>query len=158
MPYNGYSETERRAKGEERARLLRAGALPEHPSACMLCGDPDVPVEAHSEDYSVPYLWDPPAVYWLCVHCHRHKLHRRFLSPDTWRAFLAHVRRGGYASDLHDPAIAKEIAAYREALKNERLFELRALRPRPDMRDVEWWDALTMNKASLNDRRARPRP
>jgi len=158
MPYNGYSEKERNGKGRERARLLREGIIPARPADCMLCGDPNVPVEGHSEDYSVPYRWEPPALYWLCVHCHRHKLHRRFLSPESWEAHLAHVRRGGYARELKDRAIADEIAAFKRARKAGNTMTLRTLRARKGLGDIEWWDKLTMEKASLEDPLARPRP
>src|SRR5258705_7600014 len=102
MPYNGYTEKERRAKGRARKLLLRTGTIPDHPSDCMLCGDPVAPVEGHSEDYSQPYRWQPPELYWLCIHCHRDKLHKRFSNPNLWIAYLAHVRRGGYARELKD--------------------------------------------------------
>ena len=158
MPYNGYTEEERRAKGRERARLIQAGVLSTHPADCMLCGDPEVPVEGHSEDYSTPYRWEPPALYWLCVHCHRHKLHRRFLNPKSWRVYLAHIRRGGYARDLRDPVVANELAAFRRAMNQGKPAGLRVLRERKGLRDVEWWDTLTMDRASLDDPSARPRP
>jgi len=32
-------------------------------------------------------------------------------------AFLAHVRRGGYAADLKDPAIKKQLDGYRAAMR-----------------------------------------
>jgi hypothetical protein len=157
MPYNGYSEKERNAKGRARAQLLRNGVIPAHPSDCMLCGDPDVPVEGHSEDYSEPYLWEPPALYWLCHHCHRGKLHRRFLKPSLWHAYLEHIRRGGYARDLKDPEIGKEFESFHTAQKRGNPGTLRQLRDRPGLRAEEWWDTLTMDAASLTDSRARPR-
>src|SRR6185295_5191989 len=79
---------------------------------CELCGDAEVPVEYHDEDYSLPYLWGPPALFSLCRHCHRDKLHKRFTRPMAWEAFLAHVRRGGYARDLRDPGTKAEVTAY----------------------------------------------
>jgi hypothetical protein len=157
MPYNGYTEQERVAKGKARARLLVGGTIPAHPSDCMLCGDPDVPVEGHSEDYSKPYRWEPPALYWLCRHCHRDKVHKRFFNPKLWRAFLAHVRRGGYARDLKDPSVAREFAQFRRALDAGRPFTLRPLRARDGLADTEWWDGLTLDPASLADPAFRPR-
>lgn len=158
MPYNGYTEKERRAKGEARAELLLSGVIPVHPSDCMLCGDPEVPVEGHSEDYSKPYLWQTPALYWLCRHCHRDKLHKRFSNPGLWKAYLAHIRRGGYARELRDPAIAREFAQFRAALKRGEAVSLRPIRSRPGLAVTEWWDRLTMDCTSLTDPAARPRP
>lgn len=157
MPYNGYTEKERRPKGDARARLLRNGTIRERPSDCMLCGDPEATVEGHSEDYSQPYLWEPPALYWLCRHCHRDKLHKRFFNPKLWKAYLAHVRRGGYARELSDATIAREFTQFRVALKEGKPATLRPLRDRPDLAACEWWDHLTIDRASLNDPAARLR-
>src|SRR5689334_17545615 len=107
--YNGYSWKERYAKFQELKERIAQGKTPPPTGPCDLCGDPDVPVEYHDEDYSKEYLWEPRALYVLCQHCHRHKLHRRFNRPFAWEAFLAHVRRGGYASELQDPKVKKEV-------------------------------------------------
>src|SRR3982751_6604015 len=95
--YNGYDWNERYAKLRALNRRIRAGDSRAPTGPCQLCNDPEVAVEYHDEDYSQPYLWEPPALYALCRHCHRHKLHKRFSRPYAWRAFLVHVRRGGYA-------------------------------------------------------------
>jgi hypothetical protein len=115
----------------------------------MLCGDPESPVELHSEDYAMPYLWDPPAAYELCRNCHRNKLHKRFADPDRWRAFLLHVRRGGYARDLKDWRIAAEVRNAVAALRDGRRVELRQLRPRVARAGEAWIDALTLDPRSL---------
>ena len=95
--YNGYSPQEREIKFRVLKRLIDRGELPSASGPCMLCGDPDVPVEYHSEDYGEPFLWEPPAMRSLCRHCHRDKLHKRFSRHSAWEAYLMHVRRGGYA-------------------------------------------------------------
>lgn len=55
-PYNGYTAKERQEKFDELKRL-RAAGLSQESGPCMMCGDPEAPVEQHSEDYSKPYRW-----------------------------------------------------------------------------------------------------
>ena len=108
----------------------------------MLCGDPDVPVEYHTENYGHPYLWKPPAEFALCEHCHKHKLHKRFTQPgkELWLAFLAHVRRGGYARDLKEPGIKKEFADYRSGKLAE--SDLRPLNTNARTGTSGWFETL----------------
>lgn len=144
--YNGVPWKEREAKLKEQKRLIAAGAIEEASGPCMLCGDPDVPVEYHTEDYSQPYSqpysWVPPAEFVLCTHCHRFKLHKRFTQPgkELWLAFLAHVRRGGYARDLKEPGIKKEFADYRSGKLAE--SDLRPLNTNARTGTSGWFETL----------------
>ena len=122
----------------------------------MLCGDPKARLELHSEDYSEPFLFEPPAGYWLCIACHRNNLHKRFADPLRWQVFLAHIRRGGYASDLRQPAIRSQLAEFTTALREGRHKSLSALRPWM-ARDC-WWEALSLDASSKMDKAYRPRP
>lgn len=155
--YNGYSPEERDAKLKVANEKLASGELPEASGPCMLCNDPDVPVEYHSEDYGQPFVWGPPGVYTLCKSCHRFRIHTRFRHPDVWQAYLAHVRRGGYARDLRDPAIAAEFKAYRLAIKRGEPAELNPLRPYAPTPGAEWFANLRLDKESLTDPAARLR-
>jgi hypothetical protein len=105
----------------------------------------------------MPYRWEPPAEYALCRTCHKNKLHKRFSNPSDWEAWKAHVRRGGYSSDLATPDIAAELKAYKAARERGTSFTLRQLRPRVVTRS-EWWERLRIDKASLTDPKARVRP
>lgn len=156
--YNGYSAREREVKFRELKRLVARGELLPASGPCALCGDPEVPVEYHDEDYGEPFIWGPPALLALCRHCHRDKLHKRFWRHAAWQAFVAHVRRGGYARDLKDPAIKKEVAQYRAAIEQGKHFELRMLRPYSGTVGREWFASLRMDPESLTDPKARPRP
>lgn len=138
--------------------MLARGDIAPANGPCQLCGDPDVPVEYHDEDYSKPYLWAPPAMYALCRHCHRDKLHKRFSRPTAWTAFIAHVRRGGYARDMKDAEIKRELAAYQAAHERGESLALRPLRPHAQVADEEWFAKLRMAPESLIDPSARPRP
>jgi hypothetical protein len=132
--------------------LERSGqCLPkEAEGPCMLCGDPDTLVEPHAEDYSKPYKYVLPNTYWLCRYCHRTMLHKRFLNPARWAAYLAHVRRGGYGREFHDDrAINKEIAAFIKARGNNEVLQLRRLRAGRVFNSSEWWDRLTMDPACV---------
>lgn len=111
----------------------------------------------HSENYSLPYLCDPPAEYALCRLCHRDRLQKRFLKPDIWAAHKAHVRRGGYSSDVHRPEIVEELEAFGKAWRSGETVELRPLRPRVVAADA-WRERLTTDPSSLVSPAARPRP
>jgi len=155
-PYNGYRGRERDQKALARRRR-RAEGLPAHPlGPCAICGDPTVLLEAHAEDYSVPYRWEPPAEYALCRTCHKNKLHKRFSNPSDWEAWKAHIRRGGHSSDLAKPDIAAELRAYKAALRKGTHFALRQLRSRAAT-GSEWWERVRMDRRSLTDPKARAR-
>lgn len=157
--YNGYSPEERSEKFHAFPESKKQGLVPPRAKACMICNDPGVPLDLHSEDYSKPYLYDPPAVYALCKSCHRSRLHTRFRSPQAWEAFLAHVRRGGYARDLREnPEVAAEMKAFSAAQKKGEALELKQLRHYPHEIGTEWFTAVRMDKESLTDPAARPRP
>jgi hypothetical protein len=156
--YNGYSPEERNEKFKVLKRLLKTGAVGAALGPCALCGDPEVPVEYHSEDYAAPFLWNPPAMYALCRNCHRDKLHKRFWNLSSWDAFLAHVRRGGYARELvKDPTIKAEVRAYRAAIERGQHGSLRPLRRYAATVGQEWFANLRMDPGSLADSTARPR-
>ena len=148
-PYNGYSWDERMEKYDEMNRRIDNCKFDAPSGSCRLCGDPKVEVEYHDEDYGQPFIWTEPAIYVLCRHCHRQRLHGRFRFPFHWQAYLAHVRRGGYGSDLQDPEINAEFQKAAKALKNGQPFELRALRPYSGELGQEWFAGLTMEPASL---------
>lgn len=155
--YNGFSWKEREAKLRALKRKIAAGDIQPAGGCCALCGDPAVPLEYHDEDYGQPYLWTEPAMYALCRNGHRDKLHKRFSRPSAWQAFLAHVRRGGYARDLKDAAIRKEVQACQLAIEQQQPFDLRPLRPYARIPGEEWFATLHLDPASLMDRNARPR-
>ncbi len=148
--YNGFSPKEQNAKNWALRKAIKAGTVSRPSGPCALCGDPNVPVEYHSEDYSKPYCWHPPAAYELCRHCHRLKLHKRFTNPGMWNAFKAHVRRGGYASDLTStPAVRREFETYRSVPRGERM-ELRPLRRYHGVVREEWWEQLATIRPGEN--------
>jgi hypothetical protein len=155
--YAGFSPNERSDHLKAQKSLIAAGDLAPASGPCGICGDPDSPVEYHSEDYAQPYCWTPPAAYALCAYCHRHQLHRRFWRPDHWTAYLAHVRRGGYARDLENPTVRIEFEYFRWAVRRGRSAKLYPLRPYAAIPGTEWFARLTMSVQSLRDPAARPR-
>src|SRR5947209_7927823 len=119
--YNGYTWNDRMAKYREMQRRLESRELAWPCGPCQLCNDPGgentgVAFEYHDEDYSREYRWSPPAAYVLCRDCHVYRVHQRFRNPWSWFAFLAHVRRGGYAREMRDTRVKAEVANYRRAL------------------------------------------
>lgn len=160
--YNGYSGAERLDKFKEMNRLLAVGGLPKPIGACDLCGDSGVELEYHDEDYSIPYLWTKPAAYMVCHHCHVQKIHARFRFPHRWKAFLAHVRRGGYASDLYgedvSPELTREFEACCEAFKTGQPRTLKRLRNYRGDVGQEWFAQLSVAEISRSAPASRPRP
>lgn len=146
--YNGYNPAERNEKFREMKRKIVIGELSPPSGPCALCGDPDSDVEYHDEDYGIPYQWSEPSAYVLCRHCHRQKLHTRYSRPVVWQAYLAHVRRGGYARDLEDPLIKREFVSCCNALKHGQAFLLRNLRPYTRNIGEEWFASLRLNRES----------
>lgn len=148
--YNGFTGKEREANGAALRRAIQAGTVAAPTGPCSVCGDPSAKVEYHSEDYSKPYKWSPPAAFPVCLACHRNKLHKRFGNPDMWDAFKAHVRRGGYASDLKQPEVARELQRYMEAKREGRTVEseLSSLRPYPHVVGAEWWADLASTQGA----------
>jgi hypothetical protein len=155
--YNGYSPKERDDKFKAMKKLLAKGELLQPTGSCSLCNDNEVPLEYHDEDYGAPFIWEPPALLTLCRHCHRDKLHKRFSRPVAWLAYIAHIRRGGYARDLKDLQIKKEVDAYKAALEKNEVFALKTLRPYQHEIGKEWFANLRMDIESLSDPLARAR-
>ena len=155
--YNGYSPKERDDKYKELKKLIANGVLAVANGPCDLCNDPNVSVEYHDEDYGLPYLWEKPALLSLCRHCHRYKLHKRFNNPSNWKIFLAHVRRGGYASDLKDKSIINELKEYKKVINNGGTYNLKKLRDYKPVIGSEWFANIRMDIESLSDKTARPR-
>lgn len=146
--YNGYTGKERNAKQRAMNLLKKLGTYRALDGPCSLCGDPEARIEPHSEDYSEPYIWEPPAEYPLCRRCHVVHVHQRFSKPDRWERFKGHVRRGGYAREFDDAVVKREL---------QQSSTLRQLRERSLSGD-EWWERLTSDPASLTAEWARPRP
>jgi hypothetical protein len=155
--YNGYSPKERDDKFKAMKKLLAKGELAQPSGSCALCNDNEVPLEYHDEDYGAPFIWEPPALLALCRHCHRDKLHKRFNRPLAWSAYVAHIRRGGYARDLKDLVIKKEVDACKAAIENNEAFTLKILRPYQHEIGKEWFANLRMDIESLSDSQARQR-
>jgi hypothetical protein len=147
--YNGFCWNERNRKLQAYKRGLARGEVQPPSGVCALCGDPEAPLEYHDEDYSEPYVWAEPAAYGLCNHCHVHKLHKRFKNPNRWFAFLAHVQRGGYARELKDPIILREVEVCQRAIQSGITYSLRPLRPYRHSGGKEWFVQLTMDPRSL---------
>lgn len=155
--YNGYSGRERDRKYQEYKRLRALGlTIPELPP-CHLCGDPDSKVEPHSEDYSEPYLWVPPAEYMICKPCHG-RIHKRFNQPVEWADYKAHVRRGGYGKEFAASPIRKERSDAAKARREGSAYVWCTIAGRDPRAGHDWWEHLTLMADALNAPAARPRP
>jgi len=155
--YNGYSPKERDEKYKVLTNLVSKGEIPPAKAPCDLCNDPNVSCEYHDEDYGKPFIWTKPALLCLCRHCHRYKLHKRFNNKANWYIYLAHIRRGGYAIDLKDKMVMKELKSFKQALLNGENIELKKLRPYNYKIGDEWFANIRMDIESLEDPKARLR-
>jgi len=155
--YNGFSPYQR----EKNFAVLKASVadrvIPAAEGPCRLCGDEHpildrrtgVGFEYHSEDYSLPLVTTEPALLALCIHCHRAKLHKRFSDPFAWKAFLAHVRRGGFARDLKNAHIAKEVRAAKIVLMRGGTPSLTRLRHHTNAEHFSWFVSLSTDPRRL---------
>lgn len=164
--YNGYSWNQREQILHAQKRIA-----PDDPrlsymqstSPCEICADPgnsDHPVNQwHSEDYSRPYLFSPPATFIVCNVCHL-RLHTRFPDKDgkvsDWKVYLAHLGSGGYGREFTTHS-RKERLAWQAQLDAGEAITLVGKRPRK-LTGREWWQTLSLDPESLNAPWARPRP
>ena len=153
--YNGYTPAERSRKLRASYKVFPNRSHPCYHKPCAICSDTATPVEPHTEDYSEPYRWEPPAEYPVCKTCHG-RLHKRFNDPSGWAAYKLHLKRGGHGSDLKTPRMRDDVKRIALALARGESPALPTLRP-PMATDL-WWDSLTIDPASLTAVSARPRP
>jgi hypothetical protein len=152
--YNGYTGKEREKKLRAMDKEHPGRTHPYYKGPCDLCGDPDSPVEPHTEDYSEPYLWERPAEYAVCRRCHN-RIHSRFTYPMRWEAYKRHLRRGGYGSDLKNSAHSESVCRLAKELQQGPGFELEPMR-QPSAPDA-WWEKLKTDPATQTDPSSRPR-
>ncbi len=164
--YNGYS-------WKQREEIIHAKnhMAPDDPQlsymqrkgACEICADPgdsEHPVNQwHSEDYSRPYLFSPPATFMVCNACHL-RLHKRFPNKSgkssDWIVYLAHLRSGGYGREFTTYP-RKDRLAWQAQIEAGEPLTLSSKHPR-ELTGREWWQALSLDRESLDAPWARPRP
>lgn len=155
--YNGYSSNQRSALLREYHRKKRKEGFRFAGGPCAICDDPERPADSlHSEDYSPPFSFAPPATYAVCPACHG-RLHKRFNQPDEWRLFLEHLKCGGYGREFTKSYSLRQRRAWIETTRNGGRVELPQIRPRK-LTGSEWWVVLTLDPQSLMAAWARPRP
>jgi len=153
--YNGYTPQERNKKLAALHRLYPNYSHPYYQPPCHICGDPAAKVQPHGEDYAEPFRWERPAIYAVCSPCHT-RLHGRFRSPASWLAYKAHLRRGGFGSDLKVPKISRELTRLAKSLEVGQPFSLSPLR-QPHFSGSVWWEFLTTDPRFLDQPFAKPR-
>ena len=162
LPYNGYSPKQRCAISAARQKIEAASdasalAYLNSGRPCEVCGDPQPPPSSwHSEDYSIPFIWEPPATFIVCEVCHN-RLHKRFTQPWAWLLFCLHVRAGGYGYEfakLHGLQLRQH---WMNSISAGGEVGMPLIRERR-LTGNEWWQKLTLDPESLKAPWARPRP
>jgi hypothetical protein len=135
LPYNGYSPAQRAAKGRARAKRTEEKGAVRGP--CAMCGDSDAKFWLHSEDYGVPYLWDEPAAYVRCDHCHR-RLHRRFDRGERrWKTYWLFLDAGWFGREVAPHHLDRAARNPHEPLERRRNNQRAVTDP--------WWRELTLD-------------
>jgi hypothetical protein len=158
--YNGYSWKEREAILHEHKRLVKQGNLEplsylQSGPACAVCADP-TSTGWHSEDYSLPFIFKPPATFAVCAACHL-RIHKRFQAAHEWQVFLVHLRCGGYAREFTSMHSKKQRDKWVTDVQGGKDPTLSTIRARA-LTGSEWWQHLTLDRESLQAAWARPRP
>lgn len=155
--YNGYDWKQREAILKAYRQGAAGPGFTFVGKPCGLCGDPERPgSEWHSEDYSEPFLFEPPATYPVCKACHG-RLHKRFNRPASeWEFFCRHLEAGGYGREFTSNFTAAQRAAMTAALERGEPVEL--ARVRDPATTSAWWRELTLDPESLHAAWSRPRP
>lgn len=160
-PYNGYTWKQRDAISAAR-RKIQASASPSilaylnSGQPCEICSDPNPPPSGwHSEDYSLPYKWSPPATFIYVLDLSRSPpqaiqsalgMAALFTSPRSrWLRSRVHWIEQHWAA----PIMARKSCCWRRSYT---AFNSRAA---PGQ---EWWQALSLDPESLEAAWARPRP
>lgn len=159
--YNGYSWKQREGILEEYKRLIRADTTQAlgyllKKSSCEICADSDSSIAWHSEDYSRPYLFSPPATFNICAVCHL-RLHKRFNQPREWLLYLEHLKSGGFGWEFVKLYSVHQRNAWIDSSSNGSHIDLPHIRRR-HLTSFEWWLSLSLDPESLVAPWARPRP
>lgn len=91
--YNGFSGAQRSA-AQRWLNVQWASGLLEKPKLCCACGQDVGVIDAHAEDYSLPFAAGKTDEFHLCFPCHI-ALHCRFRNAQAWDNYLALVAAGG---------------------------------------------------------------
>ena len=155
-PYNGYSAAQR-SKIIPAFRKATGRTSPFGDEPCAMCNDPNRnPREWHAEDYSEPFIYEPPASYPLCRACHS-RLHKRFNAAlGEWELFCLHLEAGGYGAEFAKLRSVADRKALMQSVVAKTLTSLPRIRDRPP--GPYWWRNLTLDPESLEAPWARPRP
>lgn len=158
--YNGYSPKQRAANlrayhGHVRRGEYSAVSHVHRGGPCDLCGDPQAE-QWHSEDYSEPFRFEPPASYKICRVCHLSWLHQRFRKPVGWHAFLMHVREGGFGRNFSKRS-PRERTEWEARIRRGEV-DLGGSSGRTEAQQARWWERLSTDPITLIAAWARPRP
>lgn len=80
--YNGFPGT-LRDKAQRWLNQQWAGGTLARPAWCVACGQAVPPIDAHAEDYSMPFAAGKTDEFHLCFCCHM-AVHCRFRDPKAW--------------------------------------------------------------------------
>lgn len=90
--YNGFTGEQRIEAQKWLNQQWDAGLLPK-PTQCHACGQTKGRIDAHAEDYSIPYAAGKTDQYHLCFRCHM-MVHCRFRNKAAWKLYIDCIASG----------------------------------------------------------------
>ncbi len=90
--YNGFTPQQRNAAQSWLNRQWSAGTL-ERPCKCCACGQTEGIIDAHAEDYSLPFSAGKTDEFHLCFRCHM-MVHCRHRNPRAWQRYRDAIAAG----------------------------------------------------------------
>lgn len=90
--YNGFSGA-LRAQAQRWLNAQWAAGTLARPTVCCACGQDEGVIDAHAEDYGLPFAAGKTDEFHLCFACHM-AVHCRFRNPRAWDAYRRAVAKG----------------------------------------------------------------
>lgn len=97
--YNGFTPDQRNKAQAWLNAQWKAGTLA-RPSTCHACGQDQGIIDAHAEDYSLPFAAGKTDQYHLCFRCHM-MVHCRHRNLNRWRWYKEAVANGMRFTPFH---------------------------------------------------------
>jgi len=108
--YNGFSG-ELRNKAQAWLRAEWAAGRLARPAKCCACGQDKGVIDAHAEDYSLPFAAGKTDEFHLCFICHM-IVHCRFRNRTHWDRYRETIRAGGHFAPYFSRQFGRFVAEH----------------------------------------------